>query len=745
MVHTPGKAQQSGLETREPQSFLDGLPLEDGAYRAGAVRLAGKIAQGAMGVVYRGHHENLDIDVAVKFLLPQLAAHPEGVERFEREARLAAQLNHTNLVRVFDVDSHGEHHWAVMEFIDGETAAQRVARLGPLDTKEALAILLGAARGLDAAHRKGIVHRDFKPENIMIDRSGTVKLADLGIARAADDAAGSQSRLTHPGSIFGTPTYMAPEQIQTPHLVGPAADVYAMGATLYFLLTGKPPFSGALFTVLQAILSQGFPEIRRDLPAIPEEIARFIDHSTQREPSRRPKNAGAIVSAIEALLGGKPSAKLPHAKRTPSTSSRPGSPRHARSQFERVGIGLLTAVLVACGLWVARFSWKVATSDPSTAVAESLAEEHEEPALRTVSATASESASASATRERLPRPPPAIAIDDEGGSESEAPPPAPTLETTTTTPEDPTAEVAPPAETNARTEPEVAVDAPSQRQPSLESINDSLREPPWSEGLVSQAQIEGARRANVPVAREVDLGGDVSLRFVYIPAGSMRTGGGTEGTSAPSAPSGSDGPERRVMITRGFYLATNEVSWEVYTALVFEAKPPAAPRERGENPMQLPVTGVNWDEASLFCAKLSEVLSVPAAVLRFRLPTEAEWELACRGGVTSPYPWGAEWSDAHVWSWANSGFHARATGSRAPNAWGLYDMLGNASEWCADWHAAPSRGDSIDPQGPATGTLRVVRGGSWKDLRSRIRPSLRRGVAPTHRDVEIGFRVAMEP
>jgi formylglycine-generating enzyme required for sulfatase activity len=138
-------------------------------------------------------------------------------------------------------------------------------------------------------------------------------------------------------------------------------------------------------------------------------------------------------------------------------------------------------------------------------------------------------------------------------------------------------------------------------------------------------------------------------------------------------------------------------------------------------------------------------VSAKGARARFRLPTEAEWEHACRAGSTAAYPWGDGFEEAYAWCWINSEGRPHPAGLRRPNAWGLFDTLGNAAEWCADWHAPHPAGDAVDPSGPQTGTARVVRGGSWKDLKGQLKPALRRSLPPGQFDKETGFRLAMDP
>ena len=184
---------------REPDPLLNGVPEIEGFKVLDPCVLYTRIGAGGMGAVYYGKHLTLNVDVAVKCLKRELAERDEDfVVRFQREAQLAAEIHHQNLVGVFTVDQRDGVHYLVMEYVKGETALDRVERKGPLELREACTVAYGAACGLAAAHRKGIVHRDVKPENIMIAGTGEVKLADLGLAKAVE----SDNQVTHFGMVM---------------------------------------------------------------------------------------------------------------------------------------------------------------------------------------------------------------------------------------------------------------------------------------------------------------------------------------------------------------------------------------------------------------------------------------------------------------------------------------------------------------------------------------------------------------
>lgn len=195
-----------------------------------------RLGRGGMADVYVALHQSLDRQVALKVLRRQLATDNEYVERFRREARAAAKLNHPNIVQVYEVGRSDDNHYIAQELIDGPNLKERVERRGPLDPEEAIGVLRAVSAALAVAHQAGITHRDIKPENILQSLRGDIKVADFGLARL-----GGGGDLTQAGLTMGTPRYMSPEQVQGKS-VGPSSDLYSLGCTLYFLLTGQPPF-----------------------------------------------------------------------------------------------------------------------------------------------------------------------------------------------------------------------------------------------------------------------------------------------------------------------------------------------------------------------------------------------------------------------------------------------------------------------------------------------------------------------
>jgi serine/threonine protein kinase/formylglycine-generating enzyme required for sulfatase activity len=258
-----------------------------------------RLGEGGMGAVYRAYHLNLEFDVAVKCLNAKTS---QAVKRFQREAQFAAKINHQNLIRVHDIRERHGVHYLIMELVHGENLRARSQRKGPLPLQEALSIVKGAAAGLEAAHRRGVIHRDIKPENIMISAEGEVKLTDLGLAKDLQ----SDIQLSASQNIIGTPQYMPPEQWKGAHHVSAATDVWALGATLYYLLAGKEAVPAAgIYEVMSFIASEPFPDIRAVRPDVPAEVSEFIARCTRKDPKERFSDATDLLHHLEPLVVGR--------------------------------------------------------------------------------------------------------------------------------------------------------------------------------------------------------------------------------------------------------------------------------------------------------------------------------------------------------------------------------------------------------------------------------------------------------
>ncbi|MDP7032936.1 MAG: protein kinase [Planctomycetota bacterium] len=282
-------------ESKSPSVVLD---------RLGDYELLEEVGRGAMGIVYRARQVDLGRRVALKVLIAGEHASEELIQRFRREAQAAGKLNHPNIVAVHDTGEVDGRHYFSMEFIEGKSAAQEVQESGPLSPRRAAGICQQISSALYAAHRAGIVHRDVKPSNIMLDRCGTAFLSDFGLA--ADFEASVQ--LTRTGTAMGTPPYMSPEQVRGERLtIGARSDVYSLGATLYHLLSGQAPYRGDdPFDVCQQVLHTTPPPLRKIDPTISRDIETICLRCMEKDPSRRYRSALTLGEDLSRFLAGHP-------------------------------------------------------------------------------------------------------------------------------------------------------------------------------------------------------------------------------------------------------------------------------------------------------------------------------------------------------------------------------------------------------------------------------------------------------
>jgi serine/threonine-protein kinase len=303
---------------------------------AGRYELRRPLGHGAMAVVDLAHDRELGRPVALKRLAENLARDDDRRGRFLREARLAGRLAHPNVVRVYDVGEDDGRPFIAMEFVDGETLAELVARRGRVDPAEAAALGVQACRALAAAHAAGLVHRDVKPQNLLLRSDGTLKLGDFGIALGLEG-----TRLTEAGTVLGTAAYLAPEQARGGD-VSAATDVYGLGAVLYELLTGRPPRTVGSLGELGGFEPYRIPDVREAAPGVPAALAATVMRCLAFDPSHRPPSAAALEQELSAAAGTMP---LP----APTASERPTEIRPARRSRRpgRRGV-LLAAVALAC-------------------------------------------------------------------------------------------------------------------------------------------------------------------------------------------------------------------------------------------------------------------------------------------------------------------------------------------------------------------------------------------------------------
>lgn len=264
----------------------------------GDYKLLKKLGQGGMGAVYKAHQISLDRDVAVKVLSKELAGRPGFVERFRREAKSMARLDHPNILRCFEVSEVQGHHYLSIEFVEGGSLEDWYKKLGKFEIGDALHAVITIARALEHAHEQGLIHRDIKPDNILLTKKGVIKVADLGLAKGSDDNLG----LTKTGTGAGTPLYMAPEQARDAKHVDGRCDIYALGVMLYSFLTGQAPFQGTtLVEVIEAKEKGKFKPIRSFNAEAPERVDLIVDKMLAKDVKHRYATCTEVVDELEAL------------------------------------------------------------------------------------------------------------------------------------------------------------------------------------------------------------------------------------------------------------------------------------------------------------------------------------------------------------------------------------------------------------------------------------------------------------
>jgi serine/threonine protein kinase/putative intracellular protease/amidase len=291
-------------------------------------RVLGLLGAGGMGAVYKAEHRLMERMVALKVINPTLVSSPAALERFEREVKAAAKLSHANIVTAHDAEQAGNLHFLVMEFVEGVSLDRWLAKTGPLPPQQAANLIRQAAQGLQHAHEKGMIHRDIKPHNLMVTRGGVLKILDFGLARLASqawqstadgDTADRPADATRAGAVLGTPDYIAPEQAVDAHVADIRADIYSLGCTLYFLLTGEPPFAGGTtLDKLRAHKSLVPTPIRLRRPDVPEELAAILDKMLAKDPAGRYSTPQEVAEALKPLARSRSLAAAPVVARPPS-------------------------------------------------------------------------------------------------------------------------------------------------------------------------------------------------------------------------------------------------------------------------------------------------------------------------------------------------------------------------------------------------------------------------------------------
>lgn len=274
----------------------------------GGCKIVEKIGKGGMGAVFKGHHINLDIPVAVKFLPKSFARKSKkNIDRFIQEARSAARLQHQHIIGVLNVGFDRGLHYIIMQYVEGEDLRKMIRKVKTFEQQQALRIISQVCLALEAARLNKIVHRDIKLSNIMIDKNGTVKLADLGLATSSEGADEDSNR----SSVTGTPQYISPEQSLNPRAVDHRADIYSLGCTLFYMVCGELPYkSSELGELLEMHRTHLIPQACEVNPEVSRDVSDMIAKMMAKSPDDRFQTAGELKTHIEELLAGKSSIGL---------------------------------------------------------------------------------------------------------------------------------------------------------------------------------------------------------------------------------------------------------------------------------------------------------------------------------------------------------------------------------------------------------------------------------------------------
>jgi len=687
------------------------------------------LGEGGMGRVYKAHDNRMGRDIAIKIIRKDKLTHPAAAARFKQEIEALGQMKHPNVVQVYDADLTGTTHYYVMELIDGKDLTKLVTERGPLPVPEACEYIRQAALGLQHAFEKGLVHRDIKPSNIIVSGNGTVvKLVDLGLARLMENefAAGAEDghRITQEGFVIGTPDFLAPEQARNPMAVDIRADIYALGGTLYYILTGKVPYEGA--TPTEKLLKHctdpppGLLLQRMDAPVQVEQI---IHWCMAKQMDARPQFPLQLAQALQPLCPVNTNAYANAA-----------AGRHS---------GAVAAMNAGRGQVPAGTGGHAPLQPPA---------------------------------HQYPAPPPGYGPP--GYPQHQVPPPGyppqappPGYPQQAPPPGYPPQQAPLPGYPPASQEPDPNRSSQVFKLPPQTTADDPIRRRaetgfPWSLvvlglGILFVIGLLGwavyAQFLRPPETPPEPFTNALGIKMVKIDGGSFKMGS-VDGDIGRKA---DEGPLHDVTIKNSFLISATEITHSQYLKVMGSS--PAKSSAKASRAQNLPVEFVTWDEANEFCKKLTELDKTQPYARKgwaYRLPTEAEWEYAARAGTDRPFAFGSQiiygkqalFRPTEKEELGIGGEMAKPptlpqeVGKTDPNGFGLYDMHGNVAEWCSDWYKTGySDGANTDPTGPADGDKRVVRGGSYKDDPKNIRSASRAGVRPNDHREDIGFRVVYAP
>ncbi len=308
-------------KVRAAKPDVPSLPLQDlppDLANYGKYRFLRELGRGGMGVVYQAEQTVMGRTVAVKVINPSVLAHPDALPRFQGEVKAAAKLDHPNIVRAYDAEQVGNMHLLVMEYVEGTSLAELVATKGPQPIAYACHYVRQAALGLQHAFEQGMVHRDIKPQNLMVNGRGQVKVLDFGLARMRSERK-QGCGLTQADAFMGTPEYVSPEQATDARSADTRADIYSLGCTLFFVLTGRPPFQAdSIVKLILAQIEQEPPAVHEVRADVPLELSAVVARMLAKDPARRFQTPIEVAQALSEFV-------KPGTKRAAAVASPPAS------------------------------------------------------------------------------------------------------------------------------------------------------------------------------------------------------------------------------------------------------------------------------------------------------------------------------------------------------------------------------------------------------------------------------------
>jgi serine/threonine protein kinase/formylglycine-generating enzyme required for sulfatase activity len=690
-------------------------------------RLIKPLGQGGMATVYLASQISLAREVALKLISPQIAANPEAAERFLREARVAAAVNHPNVISIIDVGQADGQLFMALELVTGGDAAQLAVRFGGvLPEVRALELLIDCTKGLQALFEARLLHRDLKPANIFITKDGIAKLGDLGLARSED----GDDRMTTTGHLVGTPAFMSPEQASGEGVIDIRSDIYALGATLFALVTGRQPFIGnSPIAVAAKALTEATPDPRTLNPTLSALTATLIMRAMSKAPKDRFQTPEDMHEALRQALAKAPytgasTMKLTGKIATKSTSTfrradtgsitpvtlvpdrrTPHSKRFRRTQPPRAMISIaVLAVLVFILILVIMPSGR-----PATVVG---------PPLASIKASEGTSqASITTLPSAVPVAPPAAVA-----------PVAPIFS------EKPDASVATHVAVIADTAPPASSLLPDK---SIIGSPPVGAEPPKK---ISWASSQGKDKFGYWL--EIKIHG-VTQRLRWLPPGECVVG-------SPPNEAGRDAvveAQSQVTFSHGCWMADTECTqsfWEAVGETILESD--RSPR--------YPINRVSLREAIAFTHKLQAYCGQEVV----RIPSRAEWERACRAGAKTAYATGdaveslADFANAspELLKRSRKKFGTviglKPVATFFPNQWGFYDMHGNVSEYClGQWESLPAQCSDPAIRDDINLQKGFLRGGAYHhDVSANLRCAAMPYLGIDSRPPDVGFRFLIE-